>query len=128
MSREKREKQEIGLWSGWLLKSLLCAYIVTGISLLLLTLLLYKLNLDEAKVTIGIIVAYVISTFAGGFTAGKMAKKRKFLWGMGVGITYFLVLFIVSFVLYRQLQGNGINAVTTFFLCTGGGTLGGMIS
>ncbi|HAX50819.1 MAG TPA: TIGR04086 family membrane protein, partial [Lachnospiraceae bacterium] len=35
----------------WILKSLLCAYIVTGILLLLLTLLLYKVNLDEGKVT-----------------------------------------------------------------------------
>lgn len=128
MSREKKEKQEISIWSGWLLKSLLCAYIVTGISLLLLTLLLYKLNLDEAKVTIGIIAAYVISTFAGGFVVGKMARNKKFLWGLGIGITYFIVLFVVSFVLYRQPQNNGVNVVTTLFLCAGGGTIGGMIS
>ena len=128
MNREENEKQEIGLWTGWLLKSLLCAYIVTGISLLLLTLLLYKLNLDEAKVTIGIILAYVISTFSGGFAAGKLSKSRKFLWGMGTGITYFIVLFAVSLILYRDLQDNGVNIVTTFLLCAGGGMLGGMVS
>lgn len=128
MSREKKEKQEVSLWTGWLLKSLLCAYIVTGLLLLLLTLLLYKLNLDEAKVTIGIIVAYVLSTFAGGFVAGKLTRNRRFLWGLGIGITYFVVLFIVSFALYRELQGNGINVVTTFLLCAGGGMLGGMLS
>ena len=43
----------------WVLKSLLCAYIVTGILLLVLTMLLYKLNLDEAKVTEGIVVIYI---------------------------------------------------------------------
>lgn len=128
MNREKKEKQDISLWTGWLLKSLLCAYIVTGMLLLLLTLLLYKLNLDEAKVTIGIIAAYVLSTFAGGFVAGKLTRNRRFLWGLGIGITYFIVLFIVSFALYRELQGNGINVVTTFLLCAGGGMLGGMLS
>lgn len=128
MNGDKKEKQEIGLWSGWLLKSLLCAYIVTGISLLLLTLLLYKFNLDESKVTIGIILAYVFSTFVGGFAAGKLAKNKKFLWGMGIGITYFIVLFVVSLILYRELQDNGINLISTFLLCTGGGTLGGMLS
>lgn len=128
MSREKKEKQEISLWTGWVLKSLLCAYIVTGMLLLLLTVLLYKWNLDESKVTIGIIVAYVLSTFVGGFVAGKLTRSRRFLWGLGIGITYFIVLFIVSFVLYRELQGNGINVVTTFLLCAGGGMLGGMFS
>ncbi|MEE1086644.1 MAG: TIGR04086 family membrane protein [Schaedlerella sp.] len=128
MNKENKGRQEIGLWSGWILKSLLCAYIVTGIFLLLLALLLYKMNLNESKVTIGIILGYVISTFAGGFAAGKMAKARKFLWGLITGITYFIVLFIVSFVLYRELQGNGINVMTTFLLCAGGGMLGGMIS
>lgn len=128
MNREKKERQEFGLWTGWLLKSLLCAYIVTGLLLLLLTLLLYKLNLDEAKVTIGIISAYVLSTFVGGFAAGKMTKNRRFLWGLGIGITYFIVLVVVSFVLYRELQGNGINVVTTLLLCAGGGMLGGMFS
>lgn len=128
MNSEKKEKQEISTWSGWLLKALLCAYIVTGIFLLLLTLLLYKMNLDEGKVTAGIILAYVISTFCGGFAAGKMAKNRKFLWGLGTGITYFVVLLAVSVVLYRELQDNGINMLTTFLLCAGGGMLGGMVS
>ena len=38
----------------WMLKSLLCSYVVTGILLLILAGILYKFNLDEAKVTAGI--------------------------------------------------------------------------
>ena len=49
-----------------MLKSLLCAYVVTGIMLLILTLLLYKAGLSEENVNAGIILTYVISTFAGG--------------------------------------------------------------
>ena len=47
-----------------LLKSLLCAYVITGILLLVLTLLLYKMGLSEENVNAGIILIYVISTFA----------------------------------------------------------------
>lgn len=112
----------------WILKALLCAYVVTGILLLLLTLLLYKLNLDEGKVTGGITAIYVVSTFVGGFAAGKMAKVRKFAWGLTIGILYFGLLLLISFGVYRSLQGNGANVLTTFLLCAGGGMLGGMIS
>lgn len=112
----------------WILKALLCAYVVTGILLLLLTLLLYKLNLDEGKVTGGIIAIYVISTFVGGFAAGKMAKVRKFAWGLTIGILYFGLLLLISLGVYRTLQGSGANVLTTFLLCAGGGMLGGMIS
>lgn len=112
----------------WILKALLCAYVVTGILLLLLTFLLYKMNLDEGKVTAGIIVIYVISTFIGGLAAGKLAKVRKFAWGLTIGILYFGLLLLISFGVYRSLQGGGTNVLTTFLLCAGGGMLGGMIS
>ena len=49
----------------WMLKSLLCSYVVTGILLLILAGILYKFNLDEAKVTAGILIIYVLSAFAG---------------------------------------------------------------
>lgn len=111
-----------------ILRSLLCAFVVTGILLLVLAGLLYKLSLDEGKVTAGIILIYVLSTFVGGFIAGKLLKERKFLWGLTVGILYFGLLMLVSLGLYRSLQGGGADILTTFFLCAGGGMLGGMLS
>ncbi len=110
------------------LKALLCAYVLTGILLLLLTGLLYKWNLDEGKVTAGIIVIYVVSTFIGGFMIGKMSGERKFLWGLAVGVLYFVLLLLVSFGLYHSLQGGTSDLVTTFLMCAGGGMLGGMLS
>ncbi len=110
------------------LKALLCAYVLTGILLLLLTGLLYKWNLDEGKVTAGIIVIYVVSTFIGGFVIGKMSGERKFLWGLAVGVLYFVLLLLVSFGLYHSLQGGTSDLVTTFLMCAGGGMLGGMLS
>lgn len=128
MDKKVNKGQSMEQAAVWLLKSLLCAYIISGILLLLLAFLLYKLNLDEGKVSAGIIMIYVISTFAGGFIIGKLAGVRKFLWGLTCGILYFGLLLLVSIGIYRSLQGNGANVLTTFLLCAGGGMLGGMVS
>lgn len=110
------------------LKSLLVSYIVTGILLLVLTLLLYKFDLDEQKVSFAIIAVYVLSTLVGGFVLGKFAKVRKFVWGLSLGVAYFALLLLISIGVYRSLQGGGSNILTTFVLCAGGGMLGGMLS
>ena len=124
--KEKKEKKESkGIW---LLKALLAGYVVTGVLLMILALLLYKIDLDEQKVTMGIIATYVISTFAGGFIMGKLVEEQRFVWGLILGVIYFLLLFAVSFAVNHQLQSNGTNLITTLLLCAGGGMLGGMVS
>ena len=101
---------------------------MTGLLLLLLTLLVYKLGLDEEKVTAGIAAIYALSTFVGGIVIGKLSKMRKFLWGLTVGLLYFGLLLLISFGIYRTLQGSGTNILTSFLLCAAGGMAGGMIS
>ena len=111
-----------------LVKGLIAAYLITGILLLLLALLLYKLELDEGKVTIGIIVIYVLSCFIGGFFVGKKAGTQKFLWGMLLGVTYFLLLTAVSAVTEPGLSSGFKGLLTSFIMCSGAGMLGGMLS
>ena len=89
----------------WMLKSLLCSYVVTGI-----------------------LIIYVLSAFAGGFVIGKITGTKKFFWGLLVGIFYAVLLVLVSFGLYRSIQGSVSELVTTFLVCAGGGMVGGMIS
>ena len=110
------------------LRSLFVSYIITGILLLLLALLLYKVDLDRGKVAAGIILIYILSSFIGGFIAGKSLKNRKFLWGMGIGCTYFVVLVIVSMLVNKSIQSDIMHIATTFVMCVGGGMLGGMLS
>ena len=121
--KEKKESKGI-----WLLKALLAGYVVTGVLLMILALLLYKIDLDEQKVTMGIIATYVISTFTGGFIMGKLVEEQRFVWGLILGVIYFLLLCAVSFAVNHQLQSNGTNLITTLLLCAGGGMLGGMVS
>ena len=126
--RRETERKADGRISVDMLKALLCAYIMTGILLLILTLLLYKAGLSEENINAGIILTYVISTFSGGFVIGKLIGVKKFLWGLLLGVLYFVLLMLISLGIYHSLQSDAANLVTTFLLCAGGGMLGGMIS
>ena len=128
MEKKNGGRQGIEQRGADILKALLCAYVVTGILLLVLTLLLYKAGLSEENVNAGIILVYVISSFSGGFVIGKLTGMRKFLWGLLLGVIYFVLLLLISLGIYHSLQADVMNLVTTFLLCAGGGMLGGMIS
>ena len=121
-------KNRIGTTVMWVLKSLLASYIVTGILLLILTFLVYQFKLDEQIVVGGIVAIYVVSTFIGGMIIGKLTQIKRYLWGLLIGTLYFLLLFLISYGVYREFQTNGISMVTTVLLCVGGGMLGGMAS
>ncbi len=126
--RREADRKADGRISVDMLKALLCAYVMTGILLLVLTLLLYKAGLSEENINAGIILTYVISTFSGGFVVGKLTGVKKFMWGLLLGILYFVLLMLISLGIYHYLQSDAANLVTTFLLCAGGGMLGGMIS
>lgn len=112
----------------FLLKCLLCSYIITVGMLLLLALLLYRFQLKENMVSIVIIMIYIIATFVAGFIAGKRMQNKKFLWGLFVGAVYFVILLTVSLLVNHTVKDAGTNLLTTLVLCAGSGMLGGMLS
>ena len=112
----------------WMLKSPLVSYIITGVLLVVLAMLLYRLELNEKTVSASIVAIYVLSTLAGGFILGKLMKVKRYIWGLGLGVVYFALLLLITLGVYRGLNGDGANLLTTFILCAGGGMAGGMIS
>ena len=129
MRREQmRKKEQNEVWIMWMVKALLAAYVVTGILLIILALALYKFELNEGAVTAGVTAVYQISTFTGGLVVGKLAKVRRFLWGIVLGILYFALLLLVTVGIYRTFHGSSTEILVTFALCAGGGMAGGMIS
>lgn len=110
-----------------LVKALMLSYFITMVMLLGLSFGLYKFDLSEQAVRIGILAVYIISTFVGGFAMGKMGKTRKFLRGLLLGVFYFLLLLAISAGIYRTVQG-GMQMVIAWILCGTGGMLGGMVS
>lgn len=123
-----RKKEQNEVWIMWMVKALLAAYVVTGILLIILALALYKFELNEGAVTAGVTAVYLISTFTGGLVVGKLAKVRRFLWGIVLGILYFALLLLVTVGIYRTFHGSSTKILVTFALCAGGGMAGGMIS
>lgn len=112
----------------WWIKSLLASYIVTGILLLVLTFFMYKFELNEKIVSAAIVGIYVVSTLIGGMIIGKLTKSKRYLWGMVLGIIYYVLLLLITLGVYRTLNGDSVSIVTSLILCAGGGMTGGMIS
>ena len=128
MDRKNENQFQVKKTASDMVKSLLTAYVVTGIFLLILTLLLYKMGLSEQNVNIGVILIYVIATFSGGFVMGKLSITHQFLWGLLAGVLYWGLLMLISLGIYQSLQAEMGSLLTTLLLCAGGGMLGGMVS
>ena len=70
-----------------MMKALVLAYAVTGILLLVLAFLLYKLGLGESQVNLGIMVIYILSSLLGSFIWEKGENPKIFMGhGSGRGI------------------------------------------
>ncbi len=111
-----------------IMRILIVSYIVTGLVLVLLTTMLYQFEMGSEIVPAGVIAAYLLSGFLGGFLIGRKQGEKKFLWGALIGGAYFMVLTVISLIVYGGIQGEVGNFFTTMVLCVGSGTIGGMIS
>ena len=103
-------------------------FIISGLLLLVLALLLYKMELSESVVKIGVVVIYVVSGLLGGFLMGKIMREQKYLWGLAAGAIYFVVLFVASALVKGGFDMDIAKVVTTLILCAASGMAGGMVS
>ncbi len=110
------------------IRSLVAAYIFTGVALAALAFVIYKWDLNETIVNIVIMAVYVIASFIGGFITGKRVKERKFFWGLIMGGLYILIIYGVSMIMSASLDMISTANVAACLLCLGGGMLGGMVS
>lgn len=110
------------------LKGLLFSYIITAFLLLLLSLLMLKMDLSSMVISGGIILAYILSNFIGGFFVGRKAEQKKFLWGLVLGVFYFIILMIVSLAMNHSGTLPLGNLLTAFLVCGLSGMVGGMVS
>jgi putative membrane protein (TIGR04086 family) len=110
-----------------LLKGLLFSYIITAFILLLLSFLMLKLDLSSAVISGGINFAYILSAFIGGFFVGKKMEQKKFLWGLVMGVFYFIVLMLISLLMNRVTPLPMGSLLTVFIICGLSGMVGGMV-
>lgn len=110
------------------IKVLFITYLFSACMLFLLALGLYKFGFGSDKLRLGIMAIYGVSGFLGGFISGKISETRKYLWGIISGLSYFLVLFIISLVVNGGFEQEAGNVIVQLALCTGCGMLGGMLA
>ena len=107
---------------------LVTMYIITGMLLLLLAFLMYKMDLTEPVVNGAIIAIYIVAGFFGGFLMGKKTGVKKYLWGLLMGALYYGVLILVGLILHKGLGAEPVHLLSTMILCLLSATAGGMIS
>lgn len=112
----------------YVVKSLVAAYIVTGILLCILAFIMYQSNAGIKTANLGITLTYILASILAGIIIGRKIGKRKFLWGFLVGLLYFAILTSVSLIFEQNINIFSTERITAFFLCIAGGTLGGMLA
>ena len=112
--------------------TLVVMYAISGVLLLLLAALLYKFELSEATVKIGIIAIYLLTGVGGGLLIGKKMQDKKYLWGLSAGILYGVLLIVLSLFMAlgsgTEVSVEPVRILSTLLLCTMSGMVGGMLS
>ena len=122
------EKKKAGNNPMPILASLVVMYVVSAILLFVLSFLLGKIEMSDQIVRISIIFVYIISCFVGGWLIGKKMKRQQYLWGLGVGVLYFLVLLVGNLAVNRGFSGMEFSLAATAVICIASATAGGMVS
>lgn len=108
-------------------KGVVFAYLISGICLLLLAFLMFQWDVAEGVVRGGIIFAYVFSCFISGMMVSAHHEGKRYLWGLVMGLLYYMILFVVSMILNRAVFTQIPGIFPALFLCGFGGMLGGML-
>lgn len=109
-----------------LLKVIIYSYVLTGLLLLIFALIMYKADLKDQQIRLGILIITILCVFVAGFLSSKAIREKRLIYGCITGIAYFLILLIVSLCMHNSTELTK-NTVTMFFICLGSGALGGML-
>lgn len=125
--KEKNSKNEMEMGLVYI-KCMAVTFLITMVLLVLTAFLWYKTDMASTVLSGMLVAAYIVSNFIGGWMIGKKAEKRKFLWGLLLGVGYFLIVFLVSFLGNAYMLGDIQDLILVGVLCTLSGMFGGMVS
>lgn len=113
---------------GHIIKALILSFFVTAMLIVIFAFVMFKLRISEDIIAAAVTFIYIISCALGGFYIGRVMKEKKFMWGFLVGLCYLLVLVVASIIISGGINILSAKGLSLFLLCTGGGTLGGMLA
>lgn len=113
--------------------SIVVSAIVTVLLLLLLAVLLYNTGISGTVSGILMVAIYVLGPFAGAFVLGKLVRKKRYLWGLLLGLIYFLIFLAISMLSISETEQSGVmpgvrDYLQVLLAVLPGGILGGMFS
>lgn len=109
-------------------KSLIIAYIITGVLLLLAAVLMQKIGLKNNQVRLFVMLIYGVSNIVSGFIYGKMRKNKRLLNGIIIGVAYFVMLVLISAIINKGFENELGKNIISFVVCILGGAIGGIMS
>lgn len=119
--KSSRQESRAGKW----LYALTVSLMVTFLGVLAISFTMSRLHFGSDVLRGLCLTLEAVSAFAGAMPLGKRMMSRRFLWGLLLGLIYFLVLFLAG----RILSGSwNPEAMLPLALCAAGGMLGGMFS
>lgn len=110
---------------GIFFKSILLAYLITGILLLSLSLILTYTELSEKYIISGMAISTIIGILSASMYATRNIKDRGWLIGVFVGFSYMTVLYLISFFVTDSLEFS-IKTVISLILIIVSGAIGGI--
>jgi putative membrane protein (TIGR04086 family) len=104
----------------------LVGYAITVIIFLAYSMLITYTSLNDSNLPIIVAVTTLLSVIVAGFDAARGATHRGWLWGMGAGFAYVIILLIVMMIFLRGFAVDS-RTLTVAVLSIAGGGLGGVL-
>ena len=104
------------------------SFIVSFMLLLIFAMIMYASDVSNNVVGVMVVITYFVSTLIGGFYVGSRVNEKKFMWGIILGIVYFVLLMIVSVISNKGDVALDISILIALVVSSIGGMVGGMVS
>ena len=104
----------------------LVAYAITCIVFLGYSTLITYTGMTERNLPMVVAVTTLLSVMVAGFDVAKVADSRGWLWGMGAGLVYILILIILMMSVLERFAVD-TRTVTSIVLALAGGGMGGIL-
>lgn len=111
-----------------MIKILLAEIVVSIILLLIAAYVTLKMSPSDEFISYLVIAIYVIASLTGGFIAGKIMERKKFIWGFVAGALYVAIILGVTMIVKGNISTGSVGLVKMIVPSIAGGMFGGMIS
>ncbi|MCL2399089.1 MAG: TIGR04086 family membrane protein [Defluviitaleaceae bacterium] len=109
-----------------LMVGVVMGYAITCIVFLGYSMLITYTSMTERNLPMVVAVTTLLSVMVAGFDAAKGAENRGWLWGMGAGLVYIIILTLLMMSVLQRFAVD-TRTITSIILALAGGGMGGIL-